>query len=360
MKGYLVLENGEVFEGERFGAFKNTICEVVYNTSMTGYTEIFTDPSYAGQAIVMTYPLIGNYGVAQEDLESTRIWAKAIIVHELAKYENNFKVTKNLDSFLKENGVPGLTGIDTRRLAKILKDQGTMRGAIVSDIIGFEEELKEQIKKYTTGNLAQVVTSGSAVNYGSTKPKQVALLDLGSKDNIINSLLKRGVGVTVYPATTPYEQILARRPDGIVITNGPGNPRNCENQIKTIKKLYKTNIPILGIGLGHELIAISVGFKTSKLKSGHRGTNYPVRDLTSGKIYITSQNNGYHVDRYSVNREVAEITFEDLTDGIIQGLKYKNKNVFTVGFSPEACPGPEEANFVFDEFIENVYKGGAN
>lgn len=359
MKGYLVLENGEVFEGERFGAFKNTICELVFNTATTGYTEIFTDPSYAGQGIVMASPLIGNYGVLSEDTESERIWAKAIIVHEFAKYENNFKTIKNLDSFLKENNVPGLTGIDTRKLVKTLREFGTMRCAIVSDINGFEEELKERIKKYSIGNISEIVSSEKAVNYGSTKPKQIALLDLGTKDSIINELLKRDVGVTVYPVSTSYEQILARRPDGIIISNGPGNPKDCESQIETIKKLYKTDIPILGIGLGHELIAISAGFKTSKLKYGHRGTNYPVKNLNTNKIYITSQNVGYYVDKQSINPEIARVSYTDLVDNTVQGLEYVDKKIFTVGFNPEGNPGPVDTEYIFDDFIKIVNEGGS-
>lgn len=353
MKGYLVLENGEVFEGERFGTNKNTVCEVVFNTSMAGYIETFTDPSYAGQGIVMTYPLIGNYGVIPEDEESDRIWAKAVFIHDLAQYESNFRSTKTLDGFLKEMGVPGLTGINTRKLTKILRDYGTMRGALVSDISQLEE-LIEHIKKYKVENVVEKVTSSKAITYGSTKPKQIALLDLGVKHNIINSLLKRGVGVTVYPADTSYEQILARRPDGIMLSNGPGNPEDCKEEIETIKRLYRSNIPILGICLGHQLMALATGAKTGKLKYGHRGANHPVKDLDTNHVYITSQNHGYYVLEESIDPDIAEISHINLNDGTVEGIRYKNKQIFTVQFHPEACPGPEDTGYIFDEFIRIV------
>lgn len=353
MKGYLVLENGEVFEGERFGTNKNTVCEVVFNTSMAGYIETFTDPSYAGQGIVMTYPLIGNYGVIPEDEESDRIWAKAVFIHDLAQYESNFRSTKTLDGFLKEMGVPGLTGINTRKLTKILRDYGTMRGALVSDISQLEE-LIEHIKKYKVENVVEKVTSSKAITYGSTKPKQIALLDLGAKHNIINSLLKRGVGVTVYPADTSYEQILARRPDGIMLSNGPGNPEDCKEEIETIKRLYRSNIPILGICLGHQLMALATGAKTGKLKYGHRGANHPVKDLDTNHVYITSQNHGYYVLEESIDPDIAEVSHINLNDGTVEGIRYKNKPIFTVQFHPEACPGPEDTEYIFDEFIRIV------
>ena len=353
MKGYLVLENGDIFEGERFGAMKNTICEVVFNTTMAGYIETFTDPSYAGQGIVMTYPLIGNYGVITEDEESDRIWARAVFIHELAQYENNFRLNKNLNSFLKENNVPGLTDVNTRKLTKVLREHGTMRGAVVSDISNLEEIIAE-IKNYNIGNIVEKVTSPKAIAYGSTKPKQIALLDLGTKHNIINSLLKRNVGVSVYPADTSYEQILARRPDGIMLSNGPGNPEDCKYQIETVKRLYKTNIPILAICLGHQLMALATGAKTEKLKYGHRGANHPVKDLRTGNVYITSQNHGYYVTEDSINPEIAEVSHINLNDGTVEGLVYKNKRIFTVQFHPEACPGPEDTEYIFDDFINIV------
>ncbi len=355
MKGFLILENGEIFEGQRIGATKDAICEIVFNTAMAGYIETFTDPSYAGQGIVMTYPLIGNYGVITEDEESEKIWAKAVFIHELAEYENNFRTNKDLQTFLKENNVPGLTGVNTRRLTKVLRDAGTLRGALVSSLERVEE-IKEKLQEFKVGNVVEQVSCKKAVTYGSTKPKQVALLDYGAKHNIINSLLRRGVGVTVYPADTPAEIILATRPDGIMLSNGPGDPEDCKYQIEVIKKLFKTNIPILGICLGHQLLALATGARTAKLKYGHRGANHPVKDLFNDRVYITSQNHGYYVVDTSVNPDIAEVSHINLNDGTVEGLKYKDKNVFTVQFHPEACPGPEDTAYIFDDFIEMVNK----
>lgn len=356
MEGYLVLENGEIFEGERIGFNVDTACEVVFTTAMAGYIETFTDPSFAGQGIVMTYPLIGNYGVIPEDYESEGIYAKAIFIHEMAEFESNFRTKLNLNKFLIENRVPGLTNINTRKLTKILRDSGTMRGYLTSNINNMEEIMKK-IKEYKIENIVKKVTSKTIKSYGRTKPKQVALLDFGFKHNIVNSLLRRDVGVTVYPADTSAEMILATRPDGIMLSNGPGDPEECLEQIETLKKLYKTNIPIFGICLGHQLMGIATGAKTAKLKYGHRGPNHPVKDLETGKVYITSQNHGYYILEESINPEIAEVSHINLNDGTVEGLRYKNKNIFTVQYHPEACPGPEDTQYLFDEFI-NLVKGG--
>lgn len=236
MKGYLVLENGEIFEGTRFGATNDVICEVVFNTAMAGYIETFTDPSYAGQGIVMTYPLIGNYGVIQEDQESEKVWAKAIFIHELAEYENNFRTNMYLETFCSLNKVPGLKDINTRKLTKILRDNGTMRGAVVSKIENMEE-LLEEIRGYEIGNVVEKVTRKEIVRYNSNRPKNVALIDYGAKDNIVNSLLARGVGVTIYPANTSAEIILATRPDGIMLSNGPRRSRSLRRTNRNNKKI---------------------------------------------------------------------------------------------------------------------------
>ena len=353
MKGYLVLENGEIFEGERFGANVDTTCEVVFNTGMAGYIETFTDPSYYGQGIVMTYPLIGNYGVIHEDEESTRVWAKAIFIHELAENESNFRTDTNLDSFLKDNNVPGLKNVNTRKLTKILRDKGTMKGKLVSDISDIDEIL-EEIREYKIVDSVEIVSRKQPVSYGLGRQKQIALIDYGAKDNIVNSLLKRGVSVAIYPAKTDASIILATRPDGILLSNGPGNPEDCVEEIETLKRLFKTNIPILGICLGHQLMALANGFKTGKLKYGHRGSNHPVKDLETGKVYITSQNHGYYVLEDSIDPEIAEVSHINLNDGTVEGIRYKNKNVSTVQFHPEACPGPEETAYLFDEFLKLI------
>lgn len=351
MVGYLVLENGEIFEGERIGANIDTACEVVFNTGMAGYIETFTDPSYAGQGIVMTYPLIGNYGVIPEDMESDMIWAKAIFVHEVAEFESNFRTKFNLNKFLLDYKIPGITNINTRKLTKILRDAGTMKGYVTSNISNIEEIMKK-IKDYEVGNVVEKVTSKQVKVYGKGKKIKIALMDYGFKHNIVNSLLKRGAEVTVFPATTPAEEVVALHPDGIMLSNGPGNPEDCIKEIKNVKKLYNTNIPIFGICLGHQLMALANGAKTEKLKYGHRGPNHPVKDLKTGKVYITSQNHGYYVVEKSVNKSLAEVSYINLNDGTVEGIRYKNKKISTVQFHPEACPGPEDTAYLFDEFLK--------
>ncbi len=351
MVGYLVLENGEIFEGERIGYNVDTAWEVVFNTGMVGYIETFTDPSYAGQGIVMTYPLIGNYGIIPEDTESDKIWAKAVFIHELAEFESNFRTKENLEKFLRDYKIPGLTNINTRKLTKILRDAGTMKGYITSNINDIDD-IMQKIKEYEVGKVVDIVTSKEIKVYGKGKKKKVALMDYGFKHNIVNSLLKRDVEVTVFPADTPAEEIIAMKPDGIMLSNGPGDPKDCEFQIKNVKKLYDTNIPILGICLGHQLMGIALGAKTAKLKYGHRGPNHPVKDLKEDRVHITSQNHGYYILDESINKDVAEISHINLNDGTVEGLRYKNKKIFTVQFHPEACPGPEDTAYIFDEFID--------
>ena len=352
MKGYLVLENGQIFEGERFGSYQDTACEVVFNTGMVGYVETFTDPSYAGQGIVMTYPLIGNYGVCLEDCESKKIWAKAIFVHDIGEYESNFRSQENVDKFLKDNNVPGLKGVNTRKLTKILRDSGTMKGYLTSSI-GNMEKIQESIENYEIGRIVEEVSTDKIVNYGRTKPKQVALLDFGAKDNIVNSLLKRGVGVTVYPSNTKVEMILATRPDGIMLSNGPGNPEDLEDVIENIKELIGKK-PIVGICLGHQLLALTLGGKTSKLKFGHRGPNHPVKDLKTDRVYITSQNHGYYILEESLNPEIAEVTHINLNDNTVEGMRHKELPIYSVQYHPEACPGPKDNDYIFDKFLELV------
>lgn len=351
MVGYLVLENGEIFEGERIGYSIDTACEVVFNTGMAGYIETFTDPSYAGQGIVMTYPLIGNYGIIPEDTESNRIWAKAIFIHELAEFESNFRTKYNLDKFLRDYKIPGLSNINTRKLTKMLRNAGTMKGYITSNISNMSEIMKK-INEYEVGNVVDQVTSKEIKVYGRGKSKKVALIDYGFKHNIVNSLLKRDCEVTVFPADTPAEKVIEMKPDGIMLSNGPGDPEDCIYQIKNVKKLYNTDIPILGICLGHQLMGIATGAKTAKLKYGHRGPNHPVKDLNEGRVHITSQNHGYYIVEDSIDSKIAEVSHINLNDGTVEGLKYKNKKIFTVQFHPEACPGPEDTAYIFDEFVE--------
>ncbi|MBO5478317.1 MAG: carbamoyl phosphate synthase small subunit [Clostridia bacterium] len=355
MKGYLVLENGSVYEGERIGANKDIICEVVFNTSMTGYLEIFTDPSYAGQGVVMTYPLIGNYGLTKEDQESKKPWVEAVFVHEIAEMESNFRSKMHILDFLKEYDVPGLEGINTRKLTKELRNAGTMKGKLTSDISNIDEIIRE-IKEFKISNLVERVSSKEVYTCGSGKTK-IALFDFGAKQNIINSLLNRDCEVTVFPYDTSYKEFLTGEYEGIVLSNGPGNPEDCKISIENIKKLYEeANVPILGICLGHQLMGLATGAKTYKLKYGHRGPNHPVKDLSTGRVCITSQNHGYAIDDSSINPNIAEISHVNINDGTVEGLRYKGHDIVTVQYHPEACPGPEDSSYLFDEFIAKIKK----
>ncbi len=351
-KGYLVLENGEIFEGNRIGSERDTVCEVVFNTSMTGYLEIFTDPSYAGQGVTLTYPLIGNYGIITNDVESRKMWIKAIFIHELAELESNFRAETNLNDYLKDNDIPGLKNVNTRKLTKLLRDNGTMRGKLVSDISNLQEIIKE-IKEYTFPNVVGEVSNRHIREFGEGKNK-IALIDFGCKENIIRSLVNRNCTVTAFPQDISAETILEGKFDGIVLSNGPGDPEDCKIAIDNIKKLYKSDIPIMGICLGHQLMALATGATTAKLKYGHRGPNHPVKELKTGRICITSQNHGYYVKEDSINKDIVEVSYINVNDGTIEGLNYKGKNIFTVQFHPEACPGPQDCAYLFDEFLAKI------
>ncbi len=389
MKAFLILEDGTVFEGIQIGADREVVSEIVFNTSMAGYLEVLTDPSYAGQAVCMTYPLIGNYGVCKDDMESKKPWPDGFIVRELSRNFSNFRADFSIQQFLEENNVPGIAGIDTRALTKLLREKGTMNGMITTDAHYKLDEVLPRLKAYTTGKVVEKVTckekytlkgsrelsengalSGSAKFVPSAyaagerekKPslvktlngigRRVALLDLGTKDNIVYSLKIRGCDVTVYPATTPAEEIIASNPDGIMLSNGPGDPKECTAIIAEIKKLYDTEIPIFAICLGHQLMALATGADTYKMKYGHRGGNHPVKDLATGRVYISSQNHGYVVDMDRLDPSVATPAFVNVNDGTNEGLNYTGKNIFTVQFHPEACCGPQDSGYLFDRFIE--------
>lgn len=354
MKGYLVLEDGSIFEGNKIGYDKEAICEVVFNTSMTGYLEIFTDPSYAGQGVVMTYPLIGNYGLTKEDQESKKPWVDAVFVHEIAEMESNFRSKMHILEFLKEYKIPGLQRINTRKLTKILRQKGTMKGKITNDISNIDHIL-EEIKNYKISNLVEKVSSNEYATYGNGKTK-IALLDFGAKQNIINSLIKRDCEVTVFPQNTHYSKLLSKEFEGIVLSNGPGNPEDCKIAIENIAKLYEDNKPILGICLGHQLMGLATGAQTCRLKYGHRGPNHPVKDVKTGRVCITSQNHGYVIKEDSVNPKIAEISHININDGTIEGLRYIGKEILTVQYHPEACPGPEDSSYIFDDFLKTVRK----
>ena len=394
MKAFLILEDGTVFKGQHIGADKDVISEIVFNTSMAGYTEVFTDPSYAGQAVCMTYPLIGNYGVCEDDMESERIWLDGVIVRELSGIPSNFRCDMTIQEFLNRYDIPGIEGIDTRALVRILREKGTMNGMITTNENYKVEEIIPELRKYATGRVVEKVTckekkfvkgvssvaengsiSGSAVfdqeafvadragdhTKREKKPSmvrelngkglKVALLDLGAKDNIADSLAARGCDVTVYPARTTAEEILKDHPDGIMLSNGPGDPKDCPEVIAEVKKLYDSDATIFAICLGHQLMALATGADTFKMKYGHRGGNHPVKDLATGRVYISSQNHGYVVDMDKLDPQVARPAFINVNDGTNEGLAYVGKNIFTVQFHPEACPGPQDSGYLFDRFI---------
>ena len=388
MKAFLILEDGTVFEGTHIGADREIISEIVFNTSMAGYLEVLTDPSYAGQAVCMTYPLIGNYGICKDDMESLKPWPDGFIVHELSRIPSNFRCDMTIQQFLEENQVPGIAGIDTRALTKILREKGTMNGMITTNENYDFAQIQPRLKAYTTGKVVERVTckekyvvkptlkleengplSGAArfdkdsYGKGVREPRptlvkelngaglRVALMDFGAKANIAHSLAERGCEVTVFPALTPAEEIIAMQPDGIMLSNGPGDPKECTSIIEEIRKLYATDIPIFAICLGHQLMALANGCDTHKMKYGHRGGNHPVKDLATGRVYISSQNHGYVVDTDKFDPKVAVPAFINVNDGTNEGLAYTGKNIFTVQYHPEACPGPQDSRYLFDRFI---------
>ena len=350
MKAFLILEDGTVFTGTSIGSTRDMISEIVFNTSMTGYLEVLTDPSYAGQAVVMTYPLIGNYGITP-DMESLKAWPDGYIVRELSRMPSNFRCEGTIQDFLKKYDIPGIAGVDTRALTKILREKGTMNGMITTNENYDLEEVISKLKNYKVeGVVSKVTCEEKYVLEG--KGKKVALLDLGAKKNIAKSLNDRGCEVTVYPADTTADEIIASNPDGIMLSNGPGDPAECTSIIKEIKKLYETDIPIFAICLGHQLMALATGGTTYKLKYGHRGGNHPVKDLQTGRVYISSQNHGYVVDEDKIDPNIAVPAFKNVNDGTNEGLAYVGKNIFTVQFHPEACPGPQDSGYLFDRFLE--------
>ena len=436
-KAFLILADGSVFEGKAIGARGKTIGETVFTTGMTGYIETLTDPSYFGQIITQTFPLIGNYGVIPEDFESKRIWASGYIVRELCDEPSNFRQSCDLDSFLKEHGIVGICGIDTRKLTKKLREAGVMNGMIVSgtetvdmpaetavkttektvmqtekNVMPTEETVMpnlirylEEIRAYKIENAVKSVQqrensvsgdfkgrsplgegaggNGEAiVAEGETSPNKVSssdsrfsvcLLDFGAKANIARELEKRGCRVTVLPYDTKAEKVIRLKPDGIMLSNGPGDPAENVGVIEEIRKLCEWNkeivgssptmtgkaIPIFGICLGHQMLALARGAKTSKLKYGHRGGNHPCKDLKTGRIYITSQNHGYAVERASLP-DSARLSFVNVNDETCEGICYTDIPAFSVQFHPEACGGPHDTNFLFDRFVEMISKEKEN
>ena len=350
-KGYLILQDGRVFEGFRFGAEADTVGELVFTTGMCGYIETLTDPSYAGQIVMQTYPLIGNYGIIREDFEGA-CCVKGYVVREYCDTPSNFRTDCDLDTYLKEQGVPGLCGVDTRELTRIIREHGVMNAAICDEI---PADLTP-IKTYAITGVVEAVSCKEPDRYPAEGEEcfRVSLIDYGAKRNIVRELQKRGCTVTVLPATTSAEEILAAGPDGVMLSNGPGDPAENTYQIEQIRKLLG-KVPMFGICLGHQLTALAAGGSTYKLKYGHRGVNQPVRDLNGVRTYITSQNHGYAVDGDTV--KLGKVRFVNANDGTCEGIDYPELKAFTVQFHPEACTGPKDTSFLFDQFVE-LMKGG--
>lgn len=352
MKAKLILENGMVFEGKSFGYLKESVGEVVFTTGMTGYQEVLTDPSYYGQIVTMTYPLIGNYGICYDDQESGKPWIDAFIVRELSRVPSNFRSVDTIQHFLTKHDIPGIAGIDTRALTRILREKGTMNGMITVNEDYDLDAILPRLKAYTTGKVVEKVTCREKEILKGNGPK-VALMDFGAKRNIARSLNERGCQVTIYPALTTAEEILKDNPDGIMLSNGPGDPKECTSIIKEVKKLYDSDVPIFAICLGHQLMALATGGDTYKMKYGHRGGNHPVKDLETGRVYISSQNHGYVVDAKGLEeKHIARPAFVNVNDGTNEGMAYEGKNIFTVQFHPEACPGPLDSGYLFDRFMK--------
>lgn len=359
-KAFLILADGTVFEGTSIGATGSTIGETVFTTGMTGYLETLTDPSYYGQIVTQTFPLIGNYGVIPQDFESKRSFVKGYIVRELCDLPSNFRCEGILEQFLKIQNIVGISGIDTRALTKKIRESGVMNGMIISgELPKITDELLNKIKEYKIINAVdsvqnfQVETKKQETVTEVQENHKVVLFDFGAKANIQRELEKRGCKVTVVPSRTSADEVVKLNPDGIMLSNGPGDPEENVEIIGEIRKLCQKNIPIFGICLGHQMLALARGAKTSKLKYGHRGGNHPVKDLETGRVYITSQNHGYAVQS-STLPAFAKESFKNVNDGTCEGVTYTDIQAFSVQFHPEACGGPQDTNFLFDKFVKMI------
>jgi carbamoyl-phosphate synthase small subunit len=369
MKAILALADGTVFEGKGFGAETEAAGEVCFNTSMTGYQEILTDPSYAGQIVTLTYPEIGNYGINPEDVESRKIQPAALVVKNLCPYPSNWRNTENLtlDAYLKAAGIPGIQGIDTRKLVRLLRQQGVTNGVIAvgnydkAAVIAQAKAVAslsdtDYVKQVTLGKSESWDLPEHPLSYRPIPDRaitfRIAALDFGAKHNILRKLRTLGAEVIRFPATASAEEIMAVQPDGIFLSNGPGDPAILDYAVTTIKSLLATGLPLFGICLGHQLLARALGAKTFKLKFGHRGANHPVQDKRTGKVEITSQNHGFAVDPESIDPTVAEITHINLNDGTVAGLRHRELPAFSVQYHPEASPGPQDSHYLFEEFLQ--------
>ena len=356
MNRKLVLENGRVFHGTGFGSSEKRIAEIVFNTSMVGYQEILSDPSYCDQIVVMTYPLIGNYGLADEDYESKSVYMSGFVVREYNDLPSNFRYTRTLSDVMEEHQAAGISGIDTRELVRIIRDYGSMKAMIVDESESDEDCLKElQAYSYPHDQVSKV--SSKKVWYSRTPdPKfNVVAIDCGCKLNIIRKLNQNKCNVVVVPYNTPSSEILKYKPDGLFLSNGPGDPFDCKEVIQTIKDL-KGKLPILGICLGHQMIALAYGAKTYKMKFGHRGANHPVKDLETGKIEITSQNHSFAVDKSTLDGTGLVLTHVNILDNEAEGIADYSNYVIGVQYHPESAAGPEDSSYIFNRFVDNMKK----
>ena len=366
MQAYLILANGTVLEGTGIGAQGTTIGEVVFATGMVGFQETLTDPSYYGQIITQTYPLIGNYGMNREDLESSRVWCRGYIVREACAAPSNFRSELTLDAFLKEQNIIGIAGIDTRSLTRTLRERGVMNGAITTEFDPRADRarlaaLLEEILQYSVTGAVAAVTCAAPKTFEPTggaaegeTPLHVALLDLGCKNNIVRCLCKRGCRVTVLPGTATAADLNALHADGLMLSNGPGDPAENVEIIKNIAEMLDTGIPAFGICLGHQLTALAAGARTRKMKYGHRGANQPVTDFAADRTFITSQNHGYAVVGETLPAGVGTVSHVNANDKSCEGVVYSKWNCFTVQFHPEANGGPKDTEYLFDRFIANI------
>jgi carbamoyl-phosphate synthase small subunit len=359
MDAILALEDGTIFKGKSFGATGERYGEVVFNTGMTGYQEILTDPSYKGQIVTMTYPLIGNYGINSEDVESRKSFVEGFVVKECSKTASNWRTEKTLDLYLKENNILGIEGIDTRSLTLHIREAGAMKAVLSTEDLDGEKLVKKA--KDSRGligvDLVKEVTSKKKYVWSQIKDKgyKVIVLDCGVKYNILRKLLENKCRVIVVPADTEASEILEMKPDGLLLSNGPGDPTAVKYVIETTKKLI-TKLPIFGICLGHQMLGLSLGGETYKLKFGHHGANHPVKDLRTGKVSITVQNHGFCVDIDSLPKKDIEITHINLNDNTLEGMRHKKLPIFSVQFHPEASSGPHDAEYLFEEFVKMMKK----
>lgn len=354
MTGRLVLEDGTVLEGEAFGAAGTSVGEVVFNTGMTGYQEVLTDPSYAGQIVTMTYPLIGNYGVNAEDIESWKPHVRGFLVREWCDLPSHWRSTGTLEGYLKEHGIVGLAGIDTRALTRHLRRQGTLRGVLTTDPAADPAALAARAREWTAAGLVDEVSTREPYDLeppGVQAGPHVVVVDFGVKRNILRSLRNLGCRVTVVPAGGTADGILARRPDGVLLSNGPGDPADVAGAPEMVRGLLG-RLPVFGICLGHQILGLALGGRSFKMKFGHRGVNHPVTDLETGRSYITTQNHGYAVDPASLAGTGLSVTHVNLNDGTVEGMRHETLPAFSVQYHPEACPGPEDSLYLFNRFFD--------